>query len=182
MLKGAVAARYAQAFFDVAQDNNQIMDIENELRGFMQALNESDELQRVLSNPQVSVDLKKTIIREVFEGQISRSTLNFLCVILDRRREVFLESIVERYIALANETRNIIEAEAISAVELPVVHKVNFMQVLSRMTGKEIRIDYQVDPEIIGGVVVRLGGRIIDGSIRRQLERLRDSIRETKVG
>ena len=182
MLKGAVAARYAQALFDVARDTEKIADTENELRGILQAVKDSRELQQVLYNPQVPVDLKKEIVKEVFGNQVSKNVLNFLCVILDRRREIYLNDIVERYIALANETRNVIQAEVTSAVELPIVHKVNLMQVLSRMTGKEIRVSYNVDPEIIGGLVVRLGDRIIDGSIKRQLERLRDSIRETKVG
>jgi|Deesub1362A_J573_1020465.scaffolds.fasta_scaffold00415_31 F-type H+-transporting ATPase subunit delta len=182
MLKGAVAARYAQALFDVARDSDTIADTENELRGILQALKESRELQQVLYNPQVPVDLKKEIIKEVFGAHVSKNTLNFLCVILDRRREVYLKDIVEQYVALANETRNVIQAEVTSAVELPTVHKVNLGQVLSRMTGKEIRISYQVNPDIIGGLVVRLGDRIIDASVKRQLERLKDSIRETKVG
>lgn len=182
MLKGAVAARYAQALFDLARDNNKIAETENELRGFVQAVDESRELQQVLYNPQVPVDLKKTIVKELFADQMSGNTLNFICLILDRRREAYLKGMVEVYIALANETRNIVQAEVTSAVELPLVHKVNLMQVLSRMTGKEIRVAYQVDPDIIGGFKVRLGDRIIDGSIKRQLERLKDSIRETKVG
>jgi F-type H+-transporting ATPase subunit delta len=182
MLKGAVAARYAQALFDVARDTNTITETENELRGVLQTVKDSRELQQVLYNPQVPVDLKKEVIKEVFGAHVSKKTLNFLCVILDRRREVYLKDIVAHYIALADETRNVIQAEVTSAVELPAAHKEDLMSILSRMTGKEIRISYHVDPEIVGGLVVRLGDRIIDASIKRQLERLRDSIRETKVG
>ncbi|MEW6540377.1 MAG: F0F1 ATP synthase subunit delta [Bacillota bacterium] len=182
MIKGAVAARYAQALFDVARDNNRVAETENELRGFMRLVDESRDLQQVLYNPQVPVELKKEIVREAFGKALSGTTLNFLCLVLDRRREPYLKGIAERFFGLANETRNIVEAEVTTALELSVVHKVNLMQVLSRMTGKELRIRYQVDPDILGGLVVRLGDRIIDGSVKRQLERLKDSIRETKVG
>ncbi len=182
MIKGAVAARYAQALFDVARDNNTVAETENELRGFMRLVDESRDLQQVLYNPQVPVELKKEIVRGAFGKALSGTTLNFLCLALDRRREPYLKSIAERFFGLANETRNIVEAEVTTALELSVVHKVNLMQVLSRMTGKELRIRYQVDPVILGGLVVRLGDRIIDGSVKRQLERLKDSIRETKVG
>lgn len=182
MIKGAVAARYAQALFDVARDNNRINETENELRGFMRLLDESREMQQVLYNPQIPVELKKEIIREAFGQELSGITLNFICLVMDRHREVFLKGIADHFIVLANETRNIVEVEVTTALALSVVHKVNLMQVLAKMTGKEIRIRYQVDPDIIGGMVVRMGERVIDGSIKRQLERLKDSIRETKVG
>ncbi|RJX19647.1 MAG: F0F1 ATP synthase subunit delta [Desulforudis sp.] len=182
MIKGAVAARYAQALFDIAQDTDNIAGIEGELRGVIQALDESRDFQKVIFHPQVPAGVKKEIVKELFAGEISKTSFNFLCVILERHREFYLKAICEAYINLANQTRNIAEVEVTSALELPMVHKVNLMQALSKMTGKEIRVKYQTDPEILGGLVVRLGDRIVDASVKRQLERVKERIRETQVG
>lgn len=182
MIKGAVATRYAQALFDIAQDTDSIAKVEEELRGIVQALDESREFQQVVFHPQVPVGVKTKIVKELFADEISKTTFNFLCVILERHREAYLKDIAEAYIGLANQTRNIAEVEVTSAVELPTVHRVNLMQALSKMTGKEIRIRYQADPEIIGGLVIRLGDRIVDASVKRQLDRVKERIRETQVG
>lgn len=182
MIKGAVAARYAQALFDIAQDTDSITAIEGELRTVIQALDESRDFQKVIFHPQVPASVKTGIVKAIFADQISKTSFNFVCVILERRRELYLKAICEAYINLANQTRNIAEVEVTSAVDLPMVHKVNLMQALSKMTGKEIRVQYQTDPEILGGLVVRLGDRIVDASIKRQLERVRERISETQVG
>lgn len=182
MIKGAVATRYAQALFDIASDTDSIDGVESELRGIIEILDESADFRRVLYHPQVPTDVKKEIIRELFADKVSKTTLNFLCVILDRHREFYLKGMVGAYIDLANETRNIAEVEVTSALELPAEQKDILMEALAKMIGKEVRVEYLADPEILGGLVVRLGDRVLDASVKRQLERVKDSICETQVG
>ncbi|MEW5762636.1 MAG: ATP synthase F1 subunit delta [Bacillota bacterium] len=181
MLKGAVATRYAEALFGIASDQNLVGEVEANLRTVLETLEGSRELERVLYHPQIPVALKKNIIREVFRDLLP-VTRNFLAVLLDRRREFYLKAIVEAYIELANRTRNIVEVEVTSAVEVPLLLKVNLTQHLGKLTGKEVRVNYRVDPEVIGGLVIRIGNRVVDASVRRHLERLGERIRASKVG
>lgn len=182
MIKGAVATRYAQALFDIAKDTDSIDGVESELRDVVGVLDESADFRQVIFHPQVPNAVKKEIVKELFADKISKTTFNFLCVILDRRREFYLRSMVGAYIDLANETRNIAEVEVISAVELPAAQQDNLTQALSKVTGKEVRVQYKADPEILGGLLIRLGDRVLDASVKRQLERVKDSICETQVG
>ncbi len=182
MLKGAVAQRYAEALFNIARDQNQITAIEGELKVVLETLEGSRDLQRVLYHPQIPRDAKKAVLREIFGGKVSPVTLNFLNVVLDARREFYLKAIVEEYLRQANETRNIAEVTVTSSMEIPLVQKVNLMNALSKATGKEIRVHYEIDPEILGGLIVRMGDRILDASVKRQLEKIKESIREIQVG
>lgn len=181
MLKGAVATRYAEALFGIARDQNLVAEVEANLRTVQETIDGSRDLQRILYHPQVPVVVKKNIMREIFRDLLP-VTRNFLSVVLDRRREFFLKAIIEHYIELVNQTRNIVEVTVTSAVEIPLVLKVNLTQHLCRLTGKEVRVNYRIDPEIIGGLVIRIGNRVVDASIKRQLERIGESIRASKVG
>lgn len=182
MLKGAVAERYAGAVFSVAQEKGLTDQIEEELKRILEALDASSDFRRVFYHPQVSVSLKKQIMKEIFGTEVNEFTLNFINVILDARREVFFKDIVTEYTRLANETKNVVEATITSAVEVPSEDKDNLVETLSKVTGKDVRVQYELKPEILGGLVIRIGNRVIDSSIVRQLERLREQIREIRVG
>ncbi|MBO8129417.1 MAG: F0F1 ATP synthase subunit delta [Peptococcaceae bacterium] len=182
MIKGAVATRYAQALFDIARDKKQIEEIEGELNTFIQALDESHDLQQLVYHPQVPFAMKKDVLATLFKDTLSETTFNFICLVLERRREPYLKAIAEQYLKLAYETRNIAEADVVSAVEVPSNVKDDLVNTLSTMTGKEVRVNYAVDPEILGGLVIRLGDRIIDASVKRQLEKVHESIREIQIG
>lgn len=182
MLKGAVAQRYAQALFDIALEQDLMDKLESDLREVLEALEGSRDLSRVFYHPQVPTSVKKIILKEIFAEQISPVMLNFLSVLLDARREFFLKAVAEEFVRMANATKNIVEATVTSAVPIPLVNRVNLMDALTKMTGKEIRIQYQEDPEILGGLVIRIGDRIIDAGVKGRLERIREQIRETQVG
>lgn len=182
MLKGAVAERYAGALFSVAQEKGLMDEIEQELKDILEALDASPDFRRVFYHPQVSTSLKKQIIKEAFGAEVNEYALNFINVVLDARREVFFKDIVTEYTRLVNETRNVVEVMITSAVEVPSDSKDNLVEALSKVTGKDVRVAYELKPEILGGLVIRIGNRVIDSSITRQLERLREQIREIRVG
>lgn len=182
MLKGAVAERYAEALFDIAQEKGLIEKIEQDLRGILEVLGASQDLRRVFYHPQVPVSVKKEVCKEVFGAEVDTYTLNFLSVILDARRELFLKDIVAEYTRRVNETRNIAEVKVVSAVEVPPTYKESLAEALAKVTGKDVRVEYETKPEILGGLVIRIGNRVIDSSVARQLERMKEQIREIRVG
>lgn len=182
MLKGAVAERYAGALFDIAREKGLMDKIEEELRGILEALESSADFRRVFYHPQVPAAVKKEIVKALFGDKVETYTLNFVNVLLDARREVFFKDIVAYYIRLANQVRNVVEVKVTSAVEVPPAYREELLAALAKVTGKEVRVTYETKPDILGGLVIRIGNRVIDSSVARQLERLRDQIRQIRVG
>ncbi|ACX51256.1 ATP synthase F1, delta subunit [Ammonifex degensii KC4] len=181
MLKGAVAQRYAEALFGLAQEKGLLDKIEEDLRAVEEALATSSDLRRVFYHPQVPAEVKKAIVKELWEKDLHPYTLNFLNVVLDARREIFFKDIVAEYRRLLNETKNLVEVEVTSAIELSPEQASALTEALKEAVKREVTVRYRVNPDILGGLVVRIGNRVIDASVARQLERLREQIREIRV-
>lgn len=177
MLRGAVAGRYAEALYEIAKDKVDV--IESELKAIEVIFGENPDLLKLLYHPQVTADAKKDLLEKLFKGKVSDITGNFLALLVDRRREAFFGDIVAEFVRLANAGRNIVEARVASAVELNDKEKAELNQVMVKLTGKKIKADYTVDPSLVGGIVVRIGDKIIDGSIRARLATLRDRLKAT---
>ncbi len=183
MLRGAVAGRYAEALYELASQEkvlprykSAVDRVEEELKGVEKVINENPDLQKIFYHPQITPADKKEILSKIFGGKVSRLTANFLALLVDRRREAFFRDIVAEYVKLANASRNIAEARVTSAVELTAEEKARLNEVLARLTGKKVKATYTVDPALIGGVVVRIGDKIIDGSIKTRLATLKERL------
>lgn len=176
MFREAVARRYGQALFDLAERHEIVDRLERELTEIAETLEGSQELRRVLQHPQVAGEEKKRLLQRLFGGTSSRITMNFLMLVIDRRREMFLKDIIKEYLRLVDAARNIADVQVSSAVELTPEEKEQLVGNLARATGRQVRARYTVDPELIGGVVVRIGNRVIDGSVRSKLRALRERL------
>lgn len=176
MLGGAVASRYAQALYDIAVDKGALDAFEEELKGVVALLQEEQGIGKILNHPQVTIEDKKQLIKQLFEGRVSETTLNFLYLIVDRHREIYLNDIVVEFTRMANEARNMVDAEVISARELNDTYKAELAKVLSRLAGKEVSPEFRVDASLIGGLVVRIGDKVIDGSVKHKLETLKQRL------
>jgi len=179
MLKGAVGSRYAQALFDIAMQQNKLDQLEKELLAVKKVVADSRELQKVLYHPQVTPEEKKKVVKGIFKDKISKITANFLNLLIDHRREIYLEDIVSFFVNLSNRARNLVEVYAISAIELNNEEKKKLQDVMVKIARKKVQTYYAVDPNLLGGVVVRIGDRVIDGSIRTKLVNLREYLRQT---
>ncbi|MCL6639524.1 MAG: F0F1 ATP synthase subunit delta [Firmicutes bacterium] len=177
MLKGAVASRYAEALYDIAARENMVDRIEQELKALEAILNENEDLKKVLFHPQITAADKKEFLQKLFTGKISEVTANFLALLVDRRREVFFGDIAAEFVKKANAQRNIVAAQVTSAVAMNDKEKAELDKILARLTGKKVQTSFDVDPSLIGGVVVRIGDKIIDGSIRTRLSALKERLK-----
>ncbi|HHW43870.1 MAG: F0F1 ATP synthase subunit delta [Thermoanaerobacteraceae bacterium] len=178
MLKGAVGARYAEALYDLATAAGLVDQVEQELKTVDRIIKESPDLQKVLYHPRITPADKKDVLKGLFAGKIAPVTENFLFLLVDRQREAFLGDIVDHFSQMANRARNIVSARVASAVELSKEEKKKLGEVLARITGKKVQTTYNVDPALLGGVVVRIGDRVIDGSLRTRLATLREHLRQ----
>lgn len=183
-MRGPVAGRYAQALYDIASEEetlpkykSTVDKIELELKAVRTILDENIELQRLLYHPQITAAAKKELLDQLFKGKISEVTGNFLALLVDRRRATYFGDIVDEFVALANASRGIIEAKVTTAVELNDMEKGELSSILARLTGKKVQTSYAVDPSILGGVIVRVGDKIIDGSVKTRLSTLKDRLK-----
>ncbi|MCL5056410.1 MAG: F0F1 ATP synthase subunit delta [Actinobacteria bacterium] len=178
MLKGAVGSRYAEALYAIAEREKSVDAIEQELIAVDAIVRENRDLQKLLYHPRITSGDKKSLLSELLSGKISVVTLEFLNLLVDRQREQFLSDIVEYYINLANKARNVTEAKVASAIDLTAEEQKELAALLDRITGKKVETSFKVDPSLIGGVVVRIGDRVIDGSIRTRLATMREYLRQ----
>ncbi|MDD2554297.1 MAG: F0F1 ATP synthase subunit delta [Desulfotomaculaceae bacterium] len=183
-MRGPVAGRYAAALYEIAlekkdlpEQENMVDVVEGELKAVEKVIEENSGLQKLLYHPQITPAAKKETLVKLFEGKISKVTGNFLALLVDRRRETYYADIVAEYIALANAGRNIIAAQITSAVALNEKEKAELNQIMGKLAGKKVQTSFAVDPSIIGGIVVRMGDKIIDGSVKTRLASMRESLK-----
>ncbi len=183
-MRGPVAGRYAAALYELASEEkvppkykSKVDVVESELKAIEQVLEDHDDLQRLLYHPQITPAAKKELLDKLFKGKISEVTGNFLALLVDRRREAYFADIVAEYIALANAGRNIVAAQVASAVELNDKEKNELKRILGTLAGQKVQTSFTVDPSLIGGIVVRMGDKIIDGSVKTRLASMKESLK-----
>jgi F-type H+-transporting ATPase subunit delta len=176
MIEGSLSRRYTKALFQLAQESQQEEVISRELEQFYAAYRNS-ELQEVLTNPALDADKRNNILLRVTETQqLSALTIRFLAILLARDRLKYLPEIVSCYRRLLNEARGRVEAKAVGASPLEPAMVDRLRQVLQGIAGKEVVLQQETDPSLIGGVLVELEGKVYDGSVRTQLENMKQRI------
>ncbi|QEK13219.1 F0F1 ATP synthase subunit delta [Crassaminicella thermophila] len=176
-----VAKTYAQALFEVAVEGNQLEKIKEELTFVLETFKKYPEFYQLYNTPQINKEEKKKVIEEVFKDKVSIELMNFLKILIDKRRTKAFEGIVNKYGRLANDHNNIVEGTVVTVVPLKDEDKLKIENKLSAMTGKKIKLKNEIDPSIIGGILVRIGDKVIDGTIQNRLNELQKSFAEIIV-
>ncbi|MGA7218991.1 MAG: ATP synthase F1 subunit delta [Candidatus Sulfotelmatobacter sp.] len=174
----SVASTYARAFADVVMDSRLDADRSiGELQSIATLLSESMELRRVWENPAIPADQKRRVLDAIAQRDgITTQVRNLVAVLIDRRRIHFLEPIIQQLKKELDARLGFAEAEITSARILADTEKRQFEVQVEKLTGKKVRARYEQDASLLGGAVVRLGSTIYDGSVRGQLERIREEI------
>ena len=181
MLNSQLAAKYAEALFELAKENKMIDKIEQELFVIKEAFDNHQDMRELIYHPRVPNEAKKDTIHKVFGAELSTYVKHFVLLLIDKRRETALMGIIRAYVVLANEARNIIEANVITAKLMSDEQRQKLTQKLVKLTGNKVLLQEAVDPGIIGGVIVKIGDKLIDGSVRHQLKSLHNTILKTEV-
>ena len=176
MIGGEAARRYARALVDIAERQNVLDEVGEELSALADAL-EHPELRRILLNPRFSRPVR-TQIRESIMDSSSASELmrKFGRLVAEKDRIADLSGISQHYQALADEAKGRVRAQVRTAFDLSSASLEELSAKLSEVTGKEVLLEVEKDESLIGGLVCRMGGIVIDGSIKNQLKNLRDSL------
>jgi len=173
-----VAKRYAKALLELGRDDGNFEKYGQELTDMVGILDESPELEQVLSNPGFELDDRKAVLAKVLE-KISPSPLvsNFYKLLMDRNRIGEIRGIQAVYARLLDEAQGITRAEITSASALKDEEIQKLKDSLKAVAGSEVQIEVNEDPSLIGGLRARIGDLVLDGSVKTQLESLKDSLR-----
>lgn len=174
----SVASTYARAFADVVLSARLNADRSiAELRMIASLLTQSSDLRRVWENPAIPAEQKRRVLDVIAERDgVSKQVRNLVAVLIDHRRIHFLEPIIAQLEKELDARLGFAEAQITSARELGDAEKRQFETQVQKMTGKKVRAHYAQDASLLGGAVVRVGSTIYDGSVKGQLERLKEAI------
>lgn len=173
-----VARRYALALYQEATDKGVADRVDADIDGLRETLEGSKELSTMFRSPVVSRQKKESIIRSLFEGKVDGMTLSFMRMLVQKQREELLPAVVEAYNGLRDERLGVIDAFVRSAKPLGEGEAATLQSSLEKRSGKTVRMNVEVDPSLVGGLVVRLGDQVYDRSVRHQLKTLRDQLNE----
>ena len=169
MLNMELARKYARAIFELACEENALSAYGNDLAKVQQTYVDCPELKAYLCNPNIQPEDKKSLLKDVFGDDVREMVLNFLLLLIDKRRMMVFDAIAAIFTQLSNDKRGIAVADVTTVEPLSETQKAELMEKLGRVTGKEVSLREHRDPSLIGGVVVRIGDRRIDGSIKGRL-------------
>ena len=169
---------YAQALFSVSEAEGVLEDVEDELFRFARMVERQSELREALTDMALPSERKRAMLTDLLEEKATAHTLNLLTFVVESGRARDLRAIVDRLVELAEERRERAVAEVRTAVPLTEERQRRLATALSKATGKRVDLRVLVDPEVVGGVVARVGDQVFDGSIRRKLELAKERLSE----
>jgi F-type H+-transporting ATPase subunit delta len=177
----SAVSTYSEALFEASRERDELEEVLSDLGEFVDALHDSEELRLFFYGGQIPERQKRRALDGLTEG-MKTSTTNFLKVLVDNGREEILEEVLARYEELVKEHLGRIEVEVTTAVELSEEQRDRLKKRLADVLEvREIILETNVNPDLIGGAVFRYGGRMMDGSIRGRLESLREGMLERSV-
>ena len=173
----AVSSRYARALVDVVAEPGSGIDAEmakQQLRQVAATIATSADLKSALLSPAVTPSRKRSVIAKLID--VHPKIRNFIYVVIDHRRVHDIPSILEAFELLIDEHMGFIRADVSSATPLTETQQASLQTQLSRMAGKQAKVNFKTDPALVAGVIARVGSKVYDGSVRGQLERLRTTL------
>jgi F-type H+-transporting ATPase subunit delta len=174
-----MAGRYATALFELALETGAVDSVHADLKRFDALLDESADLTRLVRSPVFTADVQSKALAAVLDtAEIGGLAAQFLKVVTSNRRLFAVRNIVKAYAALVARHKGEVTAHVTVAEPLSDSHRDEIRNTLNAVTGKDVRVDVKVDSSIIGGLVVKLGSRMVDSSLRTKLNALKHAMKE----
>jgi F-type H+-transporting ATPase subunit delta len=172
-----VARRYASALADVVIERNEVAVVREELAAWEEMILGHASLFEAMTNPTVGYEQKVKILSELISRtRVSQTTANFLRVLLKNQRLGELAHVNQKFVQILDDRAGAVSADIISARPLAEDVKSSLEETLRLVTKKKVRLNFQTDESLIGGIVTRIGSTIYDGSVRNQLTRLGEEL------
>jgi F-type H+-transporting ATPase subunit delta len=172
-LASKIAAPYARALFDFSVEKNIMHQITADFQNLETFLEETTELTEYLNNPVVSQEAKREVLTKTLQSQVNTETFKFLMVLVNRDRIGLLKSVISNYLELVYETASIKMIEVTTAFPFTNLQKDTLVQKLKELTNaREIRLIITVDSSLIGGFLIKTESKVVDFTVKNQLQRL----------
>jgi len=172
-----IARRYATALADVVLENKEAGEVQRELALWEQIIEGSPALQEVFRNPTIALNQKRAVLNSLIKRTRPRkTTVNFLSVLLQNQRLTELAEINRKFAEVLDERAGMVAATVTTARPVPKGTQEQLHTRLSSMMSKKVRIDFRTDPDLIGGLVTRVGSTVYDGSVRNQLQQIKEKM------
>lgn len=168
-----IVSAYAESLFRLASAEEIADRVEEELHELERLYQSNAEMKEFINNPRVKAEGKKDALFELLGDKLSRVMLNHVNLIIDQERGRMLPKIAEQYYRLAGEARAKITAEVITAVPISDDTRAKLGEQLGKLTKKDVYIRTRVEESILGGAIVRVGDKVLDGSVRNKLNQLK---------
>jgi F-type H+-transporting ATPase subunit delta len=174
----AVASRYARAFADVVLDGKlDPKQVTEQLGAIVELFRSNLDLRRVWESPAIAAEQKRKLLDAIVErNAVLRPVRNFLAVLIDHGRIREVEAIARQFEAELNHRLGIVEAEVTSARPLEEAESRELLAEVARVTGKQVSAEYKIDPSLIGGATIRVESTVYDGSVRGQLQKMKEQL------
>jgi F-type H+-transporting ATPase subunit delta len=176
MIERRAVSRYASALFGLAKDANELRQMDSDLLQARELVEKHSEISHLVLNSSISRAEKEDFIEKIMPPATSKVILNFLKVLIDKKRFAELVYIQEEFRRLFEKKQGIREVEAITAIELSRENEAKLIETLKKKLRSEIRLITQVDPDLIGGIILRFEGHEINSSYRARLDELRQQL------
>jgi F-type H+-transporting ATPase subunit delta len=181
MTSRAAGVRYARALFDVALKESDVRQVGGDLAAFAGIVSGNDGLSRVLSNPAIPPVRKRAVVDQLLAtaGSVPPVVVKLLQLLADRDRLALLPEIVTAYRERLMEHEKVIRVEVVTAIALPADRIAALQERLAVASGRrseDVHLEMRVDPSIIGGAITKIGSTVYDGSVTRQLEKMKETL------
>ncbi|MGM0452046.1 MAG: ATP synthase F1 subunit delta [Thermodesulfobacteriota bacterium] len=178
MRSSAISRRYAKALILIGKDDGRAEQYREELEQLVGLLDSQPNLEGTLNNPLFDLEKRKNVLMTLVDKlEFSDVVRSFLRLLFSKQRFNHIRGICEYYGKLSDELKGVVRADLVAATELSSESFDQIRNALSKMTGKEVILEARQDPELIGGVVTRIGDLVLDGSIKTQLKNMRESLK-----
>jgi F-type H+-transporting ATPase subunit delta len=179
LISSEVGEPYAQALMSLAQQQNLTNQFGDTFRSLNSLFDESREFKDFILNPVIKGEDKKAVLKQVMGNDANPYLVNFMMLLVDKRRIIFLEPIIEQYLNLLRKLNQTVLAEVTSATELSDEQKNNVVERVKEIAqAHDVELKTSVDPDLIGGVIIKVGSKVIDASLRGQLRRISISLNQ----
>jgi F-type H+-transporting ATPase subunit delta len=173
LVSGGIIEPYAEAIMAVAQEHNLTQEFGETMRGLQSLCKESPEMREFIENPVIKPEDHKAVLQQICGDDTNQYLKNLLMLLVDKRRITFLPGICEKYLELLRQQTNTVLAEVTATTDLNESQEQAIRDKVKAMTNAaEVELKISINPELIGGVIVKVGSQVLDASLRGQLRRI----------
>jgi len=177
----AIRVRYAKAFFSLAKENNMLDTLKTDIQKVFDVCNQSSDFINLLESPVVKTSKKTELITEIFKSEVNTLTLSFLLLITNNKRESYIPGICRNFLELTRKDQNIKSAVLITASEINIKTIDKIKVLLEKELNATVELNCKTNPEIIGGLILRVDDRQYDSSVAKQLRKIKQLLLETEI-